>query len=330
MVDMKSTPKIAIWPDCSDTLVTSIRDLEERWKPYSSSSRRYPILKLIAQMIDPAIAQLCQQSRIFSQFIPGAANSTGISQLVRRHGFSVVIKSQRLLLRQLVATEGQNFSDIDGTIATLETLIEVVWACGNKRPVRSACLEGGATLNAQREQGCCRFCGQPTEFSNFISANIWPSEDDPDFSLALRLSSRFCAEHRPRHPGGAWNSSYRRAKRSQEQFEIELSRLTRQSARLSNVSAESGNAMADLFIHTHVARQALQPADEAELRDQARLIADTRLTDSKKQMLMLRASGYNQSEIAKAMGISRQAVSKALALIPSVFRLDFAPEYPAH
>lgn len=330
MVDMKSTPKIAIWPGCSDTLAVSIRHLEERWKPYSSSSRRYPILKLMAQIVDPAIAQLCQQSSAFSQFIPGAASSIGISELVRRHGFSLVIKSQRLLLRQLVVTEGQGLSGSDNLIATLESLIEVIWACGNKRPARSACLEGGATLNAQREQGCCKFCGQPTEFSSFISANIWPSEDDPDFSLALRLSSRFCSEHRPRHPGGGWNSSYRRAKRSQEQFEIELSRLTQQSARLSRASAQSGNVMADLFIHTHVSRQALQPADEAELRDQARLMADTRLTDNKKQMLMLRASGYNQSEIAKAMGISRQAVSKALASIPSVFRLDSVPEHLAH
>ncbi|MFL1480584.1 LuxR family transcriptional regulator [Pseudomonas grimontii] len=327
---MKSTPKIEIWPGCSDTLVMSIRDLEEHWKPYSSSSRRYPILKLMAQMIDPAIAKLCRKSSVFSQFIPGAANSIGISELVRHYGFSLVIKSQRLLLRQFVATEGQGFSGGDGIVATLESLIEVVWACGNKRPVRSACLEGGATLNAQREQGRCKFCGQPTEFSNFISANIWPSEDDPDFSLALRLSSRYCSGHRPRYPGGGWNSSYRRAKRSQEQFEIELSRLTQQSARLSKVFAQSGNVMADLFIHTHVSRQALQPADEAELRSQARLMADTRLTDSKKQMLMLRASGYNQSEIAKAMGISRQAVSKALASIPSVFRLDFVPEHPAH
>ncbi len=68
-------------------------------------------------------------------------------------------------------------------------------------------------------------------------------------------------------------------------------------------------------------RQTLQPADKAELRNQARLMVDSRLSDRKKQMLMLQWSGLNQSEIARRLGIERQAVSKALASIPAMFQL---------
>lgn len=62
----------------------------------------------------------------------------------------------------------------------------------------------------------------------------------------------------------------------------------------------------------------------AELRNLARRIVDKRLTDRKKAIIMMIASGQNQSQVAEALGIERQAVFKALATIPDDFRLDEA------
>jgi DNA-binding NarL/FixJ family response regulator len=68
--------------------------------------------------------------------------------------------------------------------------------------------------------------------------------------------------------------------------------------------------------------QTLQPADEAELRNRARLMVDSKLSDRKKQILMLQRAGFNQSDIARRLGIERQAVSKSIASIPQIFRLS--------
>jgi hypothetical protein len=45
-------------------------------------------------------------------------------------------------------------------------------------------------------------------------------------------------------------------------------------------------------------------------------------------MLTLQWSGLNQSDIARKLGIERQAVSKALAAIPAMFRLSTKPRSP--
>ena len=68
--------------------------------------------------------------------------------------------------------------------------------------------------------------------------------------------------------------------------------------------------------------QTLTLAEEAELRDLARLMVDSRLSDRKKQILMLQRLGFNQSAIARRLGIERQAVSKAIASIPEIFWLS--------
>ena len=113
--------------------------------------------------------------------------------------------------------------------------------------------------------------------------------------------------------------------RSANHFDQELLRLSKQSAKPEKLRAASGDQAVDHYIQSHVAQKSLQPDDKAELRNQARQMADKRLTDRKKAIIMMIASGQNQSQVAKALGISRQAVSKALAkAIPKDFRLDEA------
>lgn len=125
-------------------------------------------------------------------------------------------------------------------------------------------------------------------------------------------------------PDGTQNPAYRRAMRSADHFDVELLRLSKQSAKPEKLRAGSGDRSVDHYIQGHVAQKSLRPADKAELRNQARQMADERLTDRKKTIITMIASGQNQSQVAKALGISRQAVSKALAAIPKDFRLDEA------
>ena len=47
---------IPIWEGCAPSVSQAIKDFRERWKPYSTSSRRYPIRRLIQEVIDPAVA----------------------------------------------------------------------------------------------------------------------------------------------------------------------------------------------------------------------------------------------------------------------------------
>lgn len=176
-----------------------------------------------------------------------------------------------------------------------------------------------ASVNAERVKGFCCLCGNLTELSAFLENGDWASQDDTEYTL--RLSSQYCAEHRPRRIDGTWNATHKRAKRSQEHFDEELRRLSWQSCKPAKPQARSGNLATDLYIHNFVAREALLPADRAELRDEARRMVDSKLSDRKKQIAMMLASGFNQSEIARTLGITRQAVSKAVASIPAAYLL---------
>lgn len=326
MVDMKNEPSIVIWEGCDATVSEALEQFRDRWHPYSASSRRYPIVRLIKELIDPAVTNF--MARLPARYL-GFLPSTRISEVTRLVGFDAMVKIQRQLLRAFIKTTDRQSTTDRHFIATLESLIDLIWSCACKRPLTSKALEGYAPLNAKRKSGFCRFCGNLTEVTAYLERGEWPAQDDENFSLALRLSSRYCSEHRPRHANGTWNPAYRRAKRSLEQFDLDLGRLGRQSTSLGKPKSNSGDLAIDLYIYNHVARQLLQPADKAELRSQARQMVDRKLSDRKKQIVMLLASGFNQSDVARKLGISRQAVSKALASIPGTFRFDAPQEHSA-
>lgn len=326
MVDMNvSETEIQIGSNCSLILESAVRELVANWKPYSSSARRFPILRLIEGLIDPAIQQLTIHDSVFGRYVVGAGGKVSLSELIRTIHFKAVMRAQQVLIRQYISATKHTGEQSQEVIGTLETIVELVGACGRKRPVRSRCPVRGVTQNEQRKRDLCEACGNPSELTRLIETGEWPEENDPDY--ALHLSSRYCVDHRPRYADGSWNSQYLRAKRSKQVFSLELVRLTRQSAQRSPPDVSEGS-IADRYAFYHARSLGLTAADEVELRDQARRMTDARLTDTKKQMLILLASGFSQSEIARTIGISRQAVSKALASIPSSFLLDDAPEHP--
>ncbi len=322
MVDMKNDPTIVIWEGCDPTVSEAIEQFEDRWRPYSASSRRYPIVGLIQELIDPAVAAYTATlPQRYLGHIPGAGTGVGLSGIIRLVGLDAMVRMQRQLLRQFIKTEDRQTPRDRRFVATLESLIGLVWDCACKRPVKSKVRD--TRLNGERLQGFCRFCGSLAELTSFAGGSDDPKADDPEEKL--RLSSLYCLDHRPKLPSGAWNPVYRQARRSLAQFDLELARLNQQCAKPATAQVKSGDQLVDSYFFHYVAGQTLQPADKAELRNQARLMVDSKLSDRKKQMLMLQWSGLNQSEIARKLGIERQAVSKALTAIPAMFRLSTKP-----
>lgn len=315
---MKNERTIAVWEGCDPTVSEGIELFQDRWRPYSASSRRYPIVRLIQELIDPAVVSYTAPlpSRYLGH-VPGAGTGVAFSEIIRLIGLDAMVRVQRQLLRAFVLTEDKQTARDRRFVATLESLIELVSACACKRPVKSKVRD--TRLNGERPQGFCRFCGSLAELTSFAGGNDDPKADDPEEKL--RLSSLYCLDHRPKLPSGAWNPTYRQARRSLAQFDLELTRLNQQCARPAVPQVTSGDQLVDSYIYHYVAGQTLQPADKVELRNQARLMVDSKLSDRKKQMLMLQWSGFNQSEIARKLGIERQAVSKALASIHPMFRL---------
>lgn len=323
MVDMKNNQSIVIWDNCAPSISEAIQHFEEQWQSYSTASRRYPIIRLIEKVIDPVLASyMASLPESYTGYVPGTGVDVSFSKIIRSTGFEAMVRVQRQLLRQFIKTEAKQTLRDQRFIATLESLIGLVWDCACKRPKKLTRTKG-VNLNDQRKHNFCSFCGNLTEFASFMAtvADEKINDTELDEHPKLELSHQFCAEHRPKLTNGEWNPTYRRVKRSQAQFNIELDRLNRQCAKRITPLAASGDALVDGYFYHYMLRQTIQPADKAELRNLARLMADSKLSDRKKQTLMLLHSGLNQSEIAKRLGIGRQAVSKALASTPEVFHL---------
>lgn len=317
--------KITIWEGCDLTVAAAIKLFVERSSPYSIFSRRYPILRLIQEVIDPAVgAYVNSLPSSHKDYISGA--NLGFSEVLKKVGLNVVVQAQRLLLRNFVLTLDQQTSLDKRFTATIESLIELVSECASKRPKKSSPAKG-VTINSQRKLGFCEFCGKFTEFSDLLSEiNEYYASDNefPDHGK-LVLSDRYCSDHRPRLTNGLWNPKYRQGKRSFEQFNKELVRLRRQCAKPSKTNANSGDMLIDYYFSHWMLSQTFTPADISEIRNIARRMTDSKLSDIKKKILALKHQGLNQSEIAAILtkihriSMTRQAVSKDLVSVREEF-----------
>lgn len=329
MVDMKKAPKIVIWENCDHHISAAIQQFEELWLPYSVSSRRYPILRLIKEVLDHAVNSYIKTLPAnYTGYLPGAAVGVPFSEIVRLVGLEAMVRMQRQLLRQFIKTEDQQTPIDLCFVATLESLIGLVGCCACKFPKRSASKKG-VNLNKQRKHGFCEFCGNMTEFATFmktVEENRINNSELEDHKK-LELSHQYCSQHRPRLITGEWNPLYRKAKRTLTQFNIELARLTHQCTNRSIPNALSGDELIDKYFFQLMLKLTLQPADDAELRHLARRMVDSKLSDTKKKILALIYLGFNQTEIGlkilntKKQSMTRQAVSKALAKVQIVYHL---------
>lgn len=318
---MYHIPQIVIWKNCDSFISKEILRFESLWRPYSTSSRRYPLISLIEKIIDPALKKYLDRiPKKYSYFTyPG-----GFSHRIRAVGFDEMVLLQRHLLRHFVLTEDKCSTTDLQFIGSIESLISLIWDCACKRSQRSTIISG-TKLNQNRRIGFCMFCGELSELAALVEKTNSNQINDFDFDThkKLELSHTYCTAHRPKFTNGHWNPNYKKSKRTLAQFDLELRRIIKQCAKRSKPDiAATGSPLVDRYFFQYFSvHQALEPADKAELRNLARLMVDSKFSDRKKQMLALQASGGSQSEIARKLGISRQAVSKALASIPAALQL---------
>lgn len=320
---MKKEQTITIWEGCDPDISEAIERFQERWRPYSTASRRYPIVRLIQEVIDPAVATYMNALPArYSGFVSGVGVGMDFSETIRLVGFDTMVRLQRQLLRHFIKTVDRQDSRDQRFVATVESLTSLVWDCACKRPKKSTTTTG-VNLNAQRKHGFCELCGELTEFADFMATVADEQVNDIELQdrKKLELSHQYCARHRPILANGSRNPAYRQAKRSLAQFNLELDRLNRQCAKRATPQAASGDPLVDRYFYHLMLSQTVQSADKGELRNQARLMVDSKLSDRKKQILILQWDGLNQSEIARKLGIERQAVSKALKSLASTPRM---------
>lgn len=210
---MKKQTTIAIWEGCDASVAEALHRFLDRWEPYSTASKRYPIVRLVEELIDPAVASYAETlpSR-YQGHIPGAGTNVAFSAIIQLVGIAAMVRLQRQLLRAFVLTHDKQSGDDRCFIATLETLIELVLACKRKQPYTKD-MDG---LNGQRLKGFCRFCGARAELALFAEG-----EGQRDLDEHLRLSNLYCTTHRPKTPDGRWNPAYRQAMRSVAQFDLD-------------------------------------------------------------------------------------------------------------
>lgn len=302
---------IHVWKGCNATFAEAINTFSKCWGQYSTKSRRYSIYRLVREQIDPAWLQYLTSLKdipygniLIQELPPG--------EFARRFGFRAledwtidIISSYRKQNELANQPEDKEF------IPTLETLRTLSARCGGKQPHKTS-----NGINTLRSCTHCELCGQPTELEAYRL-------DGADIAMgAFRPSGRYCTEHRPRDRNGRYNASYKRAIRNKIKFENELLRLSRQTGSLTQPRAESGDLAIDLFVMCVVAPQALYADEFDKLRMLARNLVDNRISDNKKRMVILAATGMNQSDIAKHLDISRQAVNKALKTVPPECRFD--------
>ena len=267
-------------------------------------------------------------------FIPCAGKIDGkyvLSEIARYHGFAALERFFQLVCREM------------GSLApseTFDSLRVLANACQRKRS-KSKSKEKpkeGRWINERRtcRRAICRFCGRKTELTAYIEGAEWPTEDNRS---RLRLSTMYCNEHKPKKIfTDLVRPEYLKVLRSQSNFYLEVSRLERQGWSDTSVPrAKSGNKLIDEYIRRFVARrlqnfsfdvvrylldQKYASSLDQKLREEARMLVDRKISDRKKEMMMLLASGFNQAETGRRLGITRQAVCKVLPTIDENYRLD--------
>jgi hypothetical protein len=301
------------WHGCCPPIEHAINSFVERWEPYSVASRRYSIFRLVKEEIDGPwrdyVARLKGlEAALLNGCVPG--------EYAHKRGFRALEDWVMRTIRSYNSLAQLAGASIDAElVASLETIRELATICGAKQPKKKS--TGINTLRI-RAVIFCELCGAPTELETYRRQGEYV-----DDSIGhAKLSARYCVDHRPRGHDGGFNAEYKRAVRNRVSFEKELLRLQLQSSKFSEASGNSGDPLVDAFIFNIIAQGALYPDERGELGRIAHHLTKEKVNDFKKRVVMMRVSGRAQSEIANELGVSRQAVSKALKSVPPVYRFD--------
>ncbi|WP_243040106.1 helix-turn-helix domain-containing protein [Dyella sedimenti] len=187
---------------------------------------------------------------------------------------------------------------IVGSLDTMRSILDFV---RRRRPLRGLDIDFGAVADEKQRrpsEAFCELCWRVSARTKALKELGWPW---PVPARVARISDRFCAEHNPSDPG----SRYRADLYYKKAFQRELASMT------SMVESE-------LWLRFPAPRG----ADEQETRKTAYdtvhsglvRIRSTKSQHSslKERIFALWKKGLSQAVIARELGVSRQAVSKAL------------------
>lgn len=333
--------EIAVSPGCDAQFGRAIHVFSWKLPPYSVDSRRYSIFRLMRDLIDsewhslqvrfPALnvremdfawAKVQRERLLFEPCTGKIQGSYVLSEIARRYGFEVFGRFIQYLAKK--CNQRPDYPQPE----CFDALIELKFACQAKLSERKIpnAKDARKTINARRAhlRPTCRFCGQVTELTSHLDGAPLSAGYDNDDSRP-RLSALYCQLHKPKDIFDiAVRPEYLKAKRSQSMFDLELERIERQVLGGPHAPwARSGNQMVDEFFLTLV-RLRLPEAKftDPSLRNEARFLVDKKMSNSKKELVMHLAHGLTQTEAAQQLGISRQAVFKALKSIHADFRFD--------
>jgi Homeodomain-like domain len=339
--EVSQQAKIPIHEGCDPRVAAAINRFARKLD--RSKSRCYSIYTLMSETIDGAwrdyIASLpddyAGKALCESQILSVMAEQIGLFSLHSTFTFIVgavgkchaTASSQNNGLKDaLHATSKASLQPIHGKfLATVSSLRELVSVAELKKPQRIS----AGRLNARRLKPHCELCGDPSELATAINGKTWPY-DNPNGRA--NLSSRYCSSHRPRNHDGSWNPAYRRALRSKAKFDSEIVRVEHHTSNLRSIDAAKRKGIEDPFLWALSRTLKLYLFEDERCRNVARFLVDSRIDIRKKQMIVLLVAGFSQSDIARKLKISRQAVSKAVSSesFKKVFRMYRSGVWPHH
>lgn len=313
------------WSGCFPAVRKAIAAVYAEWDARSALAKgRGSLYRLIERHVDVAWSEyLASLSRPdVACTVWGAGGSP--SCFARCVGFAGIAEATRQAIYDF--DEHPEFGTDSGKcyVDTLEFLRQVWTDCSFKQP-KHLSAESDPSKNLLRANEFCELCGQPTELYSYLSVAGVGSGCDAQ----RKFSGRYCVRHKAREAGD-YCSSHQQAARKKEEFLAEVLRLRRQSWSSSVRRAQTGNFLLDEFYVMLVNTRKFFPDEVGRIRDEARALVDQKISDAKKQIVVLLAQGKSQTEIAAILGVKhRQSVSKMLAKVPISFRLDLVKADPA-
>ena len=316
--------RIAVADGCDRCLAGAVRSFDEACSTsFTVASKKRSIWRLMNEHIEPAVLKAfgeVQPNPYVAWFGAG-----GLTRWMR------IGASARHADQQLKRLHRAVDDPLKPSVETLRSLLSFVIGLQPKRviPREVKPLKGAPKRNRLSRTSCapyCELCWRLTQRSEAIE-RAEPTYHEP-LEVAARtrwLSDRFCDHHDPKNPG----SSYRRDLRYRGGIESAMDSLRRalraNPALHAVIARDDPNAIwtpdlrgLDLANRVYTAFSPLV----MRMRWYAYQIARHRPSDSTISAVKLAGQGHHQAEIARRLGLTPQAVSKALRQARGVF--DFA------
>lgn len=319
-----SSSRIAITRGCDPRITMAVRSFDAACSPsYTVTSKRWSVWRLVGEHIEPAVVEAFERRQpgyYTSWFGPG-----GLTRWMRANR-SVAIADRRLKSLHRAVDER-----LKPSVETLRNLIDFVVGLQPKRVVPDEVkpLKGAPRLVRLRRaefEPYCELCWRLSQRSEAIEREGSTYLEPLDSGGPTRwLSDRFCSRHDPKDPG----TSYRRDLRYRDGLESAMRSLRQvvndDPSFRAAIAGDDSNSKCPPDIRgldlTNRAYSAFSPL-VMRMRWHAYQIARHRPADSTISAVQLARQGHQQAEIARRLGLTPQAVSKALRQARGVF--DFS------